>query len=113
MPDVGFERLQTIWPELGLLPNHAKEALAADSLYAGYADRQQREIDDARRENGLVMPVDLDFSAIPGLSTELRQKLTRVAPATLGHAMRIEGMTPAAIACLIGWIKRGRGHEAA
>ncbi len=113
MPNVGLERLEAIWPQLRAIPAHAKIALEADALYAGYTDRQQREIAEARRENNLAIPNDLDYAAIPGLSMELRQKLTRVGPATLGHAMRIDGMTPAAIANLIGWIKRHSTSEAA
>ena len=113
MPNVGLDRLEAIWPQLKAIPAHAKIALEADALYAGYTDRQQREIAEARRENNLAIPHDLDYAAIPGLSMELRQKLTRVGPATLGHAMRIDGMTPAAIANLIGWIKRHSTSEAA
>ena len=113
MPNVGLDRLEAIWPQLKAIPAHAKIALEADALYAGYTDRQQREIAEARRENNLAIPNELDYAAIPGLSMELRQKLARVGPATLGHAMRIDGMTPAAIANLIGWIKRHSTGEAA
>ena len=113
MPNVGLVRLEAIWPELAKIPGHAKQALEADALYSGYTERQQREIAEARHENNLVIPAGLDFSGIPGLSTELQQKLAKVMPLTLGHAMRIEGMTPAAIANLIGWIKRSRSSEAA
>ncbi len=108
MPDVGFERLETIWPELASLPEHAKQALQADALYSGYMDRQTREIAEARAENAMAIPTDLDFTDIPRLSMELRQKLARVAPQNIGQATRIDGMTPAAIACLIGAIRKAR-----
>ena len=75
MPEVGFERLEEIWPELKSLPFHAKEALQADSLYSGYTARQTREIADAKRENDTLIPSGLDYAAIPALSMELRQKL--------------------------------------
>jgi tRNA uridine 5-carboxymethylaminomethyl modification enzyme len=113
MPKVGFDRVAAHWPELSDLPAHARDALEADALYAGYMDRQARDISQARDEENLLIPVGLDFNAIPGLSIELRQKLTRVTPKSLGHAARIEGMTPAAVAVVIGAIKKHRTAAAA
>jgi tRNA uridine 5-carboxymethylaminomethyl modification enzyme len=108
MPEVGLDRVADHWPELKALPQHAKDALEADSLYAGYMDRQHRDIEQARSEENLSIPAGLDFHAIPALSMELRLKLSKVAPKSIGHAARVEGMTPAAIACLIGAIKKQR-----
>jgi tRNA uridine 5-carboxymethylaminomethyl modification enzyme len=113
MPEVGYERVESHWPQLKALPQHAKDALQADALYAGYMDRQQRDISQALSEENLVIPTTLGFAGIPGLSTELQQKLTRVTPKSIGHASRIEGMTPAAIACLIGAIKKHKSSQAA
>ena len=59
-----------------------------------------------RKEDQIQLPGDIDYSSLPSLSIEIRQKLTRVQPRTLGQASRIEGMTPAALACLLGHIKR-------
>ncbi len=109
MPDVGYEQLETIWPELRALPSHAKQALQADALYSGYMDRQKREIAEARAETALAIPSGLPFHDLPGLSMELRHKLARIAPRTIGQAGRIDGMTPAAIACLIAAIRKFRG----
>jgi tRNA uridine 5-carboxymethylaminomethyl modification enzyme len=113
MPEVGFDRVSEHWPELKALPQHARDALEADALYSGYMDRQHRDIAQAKSEEALRIPTALDFHAIPGLSMELRLKLSRVAPASIGHATRVEGMTPAAIACLIGAIKKHRQADAA
>jgi tRNA uridine 5-carboxymethylaminomethyl modification enzyme len=113
MPEVGFDRVAAHWPELQALPQHAKEALEADALYSGYMDRQTRDISQARDEENLLIPTGLNFDAIPGLSIELRQKLSRVTPKSIGHASRIEGMTPAAVAVLIGAIKKHKIAAAA
>ena len=113
MPEVGFDRVAAHWPELLALPQHAKDALEADALYAGYMDRQTRDITQARDEENLLIPPGLNFDAIPGLSIELRQKLSRVTPKSIGHAARIEGMTPAAVAVLIGAIKKHKMVAAA
>ncbi len=113
MPEVGFDRVAAHWPELLALPQHAREALEADALYSGYMDRQTRDISQARDEENLLIPTGLNFDAIPGLSIELRQKLSRVTPKSIGHAGRIEGMTPAAVAVLIGAIKKHKIAAAA
>lgn len=113
MPEVGWDRVVAHWPELGQLPQHARDALEADALYSGYLDRQHREVAQARSEENLFIPIDLDYHAIPALSMELRLKLSRVTPKSIGHAARIEGMTPAAVACLIGAIKKHRRSDAA
>lgn len=106
MPEVGLEAVERIWPEFSNLPQFAKEALEADALYSGYMDRQNSEIENMRREEEYRIPSDLDYSALPSLSIELRQKLARIRPETLGQAERIDGMTPAGLACLLGHIKR-------
>jgi tRNA uridine 5-carboxymethylaminomethyl modification enzyme len=108
MPDVGLARVAALWPEIAALPAFAKEALEADALYSGYMERQMSEIDSLRREENLALPTDVDYSAIPSLSMELRQKLAMVRPTTLGQASRMDGMTPAGLACLLGHIKRPR-----
>jgi tRNA uridine 5-carboxymethylaminomethyl modification enzyme len=106
MPEVGPERVCEIWPEMAALPEYAKEALFADSLYAGYSARQMADVVALRKEDQIQLPPDLDYSSLPSLSIEIRQKLTLAQPRTLGQASRIEGMTPAALACLLGHIKR-------
>jgi len=106
MPEVGLERVKSLWPELRELPAFATASLEADALYSGYIHRQEADIVALRKEEQLTLPVDLDYAAIPSLSAELRQKLGRINPATLGQAARIDGMTPAALAALLGHVKR-------
>ena len=113
MPEVGLERVCEIWPEIAALPSYAKEGLFADALYAGYSARQSADILALRREDQIGLPADTDYMDLPSLSIEIRQKLTRVKPSTLGQASRIEGMTPAALACLLGHIKRQNQRRSA
>ena len=113
MPDVGLEKAESIWPFLASLPAFAKEALEADALYAGYMDRQEAEIASLRKDEGVLIPTDIDYFAIPSLSMELRQKLSRAMPGTLAQAARVEGMTPAGLACLLGQIKKPRAKAVA
>ena len=113
MPDVGLAQVVSIWPEIGALPAFAQEALEADALYSGYMDRQNVEIETLRREESFAIPTDIDYFAIPSLSMELRQKLNRVKPETLGQAQRIDGMTPAGLACLLSSIRKPKSRQVA
>jgi tRNA uridine 5-carboxymethylaminomethyl modification enzyme len=100
-PDIGFDHLAAIWPELGLADAATREALEIDARYSVYLERQQADIALLRREESLAIPADIDFSAVPGLSNELRQKMAARKPATIAAAQKIEGMTPAALAIVI------------
>ena len=106
MPDIGWPGVLALWPELQGLRPDVVEALEAEALYAGYIQRQEADILALRREDRLALPDGLDYAAMPSLSAELRQKLQKVRPATLGQASRIDGMTPAALAVILGHVKR-------
>jgi tRNA uridine 5-carboxymethylaminomethyl modification enzyme len=105
-PEIGWAQLEGIWPEISAIAPAIREQVEIDSLYAGYTDRQQIDIDSFRKEEGMILPTDLDYGDIGTLSTEIRQKLERIRPATLGAASRIPGVTPAAIISLLRHVKR-------
>ena len=104
-PDIGWADLCRIWPELERVRPEIAEQLAIDAQYAGYLVRQRHDIQAFRRDEALVLPNDLDYHAIPGLSTEARQKLAAARPMSLGQAARIDGMTPAALTILLTYVK--------
>jgi tRNA uridine 5-carboxymethylaminomethyl modification enzyme len=113
MSDVGFDRTAELWPQLNGIAGFAREALEADALYAGYTGRQVAEVAILRREEQCALPEGLDYLAIPSLSAELRQKLHRVRPGNLGQAGRIDGMTPAALAAILSFVKRPETRKSA
>jgi tRNA uridine 5-carboxymethylaminomethyl modification enzyme len=80
--------------------------------YAGYLRRQESEIERARRDERRRIPVDFPFERVPGLSREVVQRLTQVRPDTLGHALRVPGITPAAVAVLSAYVGRLAGGRA-
>jgi tRNA uridine 5-carboxymethylaminomethyl modification enzyme len=100
-----FPTLKRIWPELGSLEPQIVEQLEIDAQYAGYLDRQDADIIAFRRDEGRTLPSDLDYGAVSGLSNEVRQKLERIRPATLGQAARIEGVTAAALTLVLAHVK--------
>ena len=105
-PGIDMARLAAIWPELSAISPHIAEQLAIDALYAGYLERQARDITAFRRDEALLLPDGLDYGAIGGLSAEIRGKLAAARPATLGAAARISGVTPAALVALLQYVKR-------
>ncbi len=84
----------------------AAEQVAIQAKYAGYIDRQQNEINRARRYDHLRLPQWLEYSRVPGLSSEVSEKLQRHQPETLGQASRIPGVTPAAVSLLLVYMKK-------
>jgi tRNA uridine 5-carboxymethylaminomethyl modification enzyme len=105
LPCVDFRVIAGIWPKLAELEAAIAEQIEIDAQYAGYLSRQQADVVAFRRDEGLAVPEGLDFGAIAGLSTEVRQKLARIRPATLGQAARIDGVTPAALSLLLAHIR--------
>jgi tRNA uridine 5-carboxymethylaminomethyl modification enzyme len=103
--------LHSAFPWLSALPPRVARTLAAEGLYAGYLDRQEAEITALRREEELAIPRTLDYGTVAFLSTEMREILSRSRPATIGAALRLPGVTPAAIAALLGHVRR-RGQAA-
>ena len=107
-PKMSVDKLTPVWPELGELSADAQEYIEIEATYEGYLERQQRDIDAFKRDEGLRIPDDFDYAAIGGLSNEVRQKLINSKPYTLGQAGRIEGVTPGALMAVLAHMKKSR-----
>ena len=105
-PDVAIEQLFPLVEGLSDLPSTVHEQLAIEARYASYLRRQDAEVARFRSQEELLLPDDLNYAAIPGLSAEVVAVLCRVRPASLGAAARIPGVTPAATARLLRFIAR-------
>lgn len=105
-PDVTFEMLMRIWPELAVTPDRLRREVESDAKYSVYLDRQLAEIESYRKDEQLALPGGLEFDRLAGLSRELQIKLAGTRPRTLAQAERIEGMTPAALAILAAAVHR-------
>ena len=111
-PDLDARDLARLWPEIDGMAPAVLEQLAIDAQYAVYLDRQKADIEAVRRDEQRAIPDDIDYSAIPGLSMELRQKLGQMRPQTIAQAQAIDGMTPAAITLLLAVLRRGSLRKA-
>ncbi|MBW7921646.1 MAG: tRNA uridine-5-carboxymethylaminomethyl(34) synthesis enzyme MnmG [Rubellimicrobium sp.] len=105
--DFDFAGAVAVAPEVGIIPPEIGAQIRCDMLYRHYTERQQREVEALRRDEGLLIPEALDYAGISGLSAELATKLAAIRPRSLADARRIEGMTPAALLLLRVWLKRG------
>jgi tRNA uridine 5-carboxymethylaminomethyl modification enzyme len=105
-PGIDMPRLAAVWPELAGLAPEIAEQVEIDARYAGYLERQQRDIAAYRRDEALLLPADLDYAAVGSLSAEIREKLGSARPPSLGAAARISGVTPAALVALLQYVKR-------
>jgi tRNA uridine 5-carboxymethylaminomethyl modification enzyme len=107
-PSIGWEDLAEIWPEMKALAPNIRQQIETDALYAGYLDRQSADIDAFRRDEALQLPKDIDYLALEGMATEVRQKLAAARPVTLGQAARMDGMTPAALTLLLHHTRKSK-----
>lgn len=105
-PEVDVQRLLSFLEGGEDIAEQVGEQVEIQAKYAGYIVRQQTEIDKALRYDHLRLPDALDYTGVPGLSSEVSQKLKAQRPETLGQASRIPGMTPAAISLLLVYLKK-------
>ena len=94
-----------IWPELSAIDPVIATHLEIDAKYDVYLERQSADVEAFRRDEGMVLS-DVDYQQVPGLSNEVRAKLEKARPFTVGQAGRIDGMTPAALGILAAYLRR-------
>ncbi|UWR84371.1 tRNA uridine-5-carboxymethylaminomethyl(34) synthesis enzyme MnmG [Phaeobacter inhibens] len=105
-PDVAFEDILRLLPELATCEDPIRRQIERDALYANYIIRQKREIEALKRDEGYRIPPDFSYD-FEGLSNELRGKLEKSRPETLAQAGRVDSMTPAALALILARLRRG------
>ena len=111
-PYVTASDLVKIWPRFGEFAPNIAEQIEIDAKYDVYLSRQAADIAAYRRDESFELPDNFDFAALPGLSNEMKQKLQTHRPRTIGHASRIDGVTPAALTLLVAHVRRGKKNSA-
>jgi tRNA uridine 5-carboxymethylaminomethyl modification enzyme len=107
-PDIGLAEIARIWPAFLDVPASIGLQLETDAKYAVYLERQAAEVAAFRRDEAIGIPDTIDYAIVPGLSNEARQKLSAARPRTIGHAARLDGITPAALTLLAAFVRRGQ-----
>ena len=112
-PELEYNDVAALSGEPCVSTEHAADQVATQIKYAGYIDRQAEDIAKLHRQESVVIPDDIDFAKVRGLSNEIQQKLTSARPSTIARAGRISGVTPAALSLLLVYIKRKDGMKKA
>jgi tRNA uridine 5-carboxymethylaminomethyl modification enzyme len=106
-PEYAFSQLEQVWGDLKSFSKKVVEALEIEAIYSVYMDRQTAAIEAQRRDEARLIPESFDYSSLSGLSNELKNKLNTQKPANIAQALKVEGMTPAAISLLLVHLRRG------
>ena len=105
---VTLEKLRQIWDNVPQYERYIDEQVEIDAHYAGYLKRQTHDIEAFKKDEAISIPNDIDYENFSGLSNEIKIKLKLIKPKTLGQALRIDGVTPAAATLLLAFVKRKR-----
>ena len=104
---VNFSKLRSIWKKIPDALKDEEEQIEISAHYSGYLEKQEADIISFRKDENLVIPADIDYSRLSGLSNEVKAKFKLIRPKTLGQALRIDGITPAAAYILLSYVKKG------
>ena len=103
---VNISKLREIWPEIIKYSDEIDEQIEINAHYRGYLVKQKADILAFKRDENLVIPDNIDYSSLSGLSNEVKAKFKEIKPQTMGQALRIDGITPAAVYILLSYVKR-------
>ena len=103
---INMSKIREIWPEISFVSREIDEQLEINSHYKGYLKKQNADILAFKRDENLIIPENLDYDRFSGLSNEVKSKFKKIRPKTMGQALRIDGITPAAVYILLSHLKR-------
>ena len=103
---VNMNKIREIWPEINYVSREIDEQLEINSHYKGYLKKQKADILAFKRDENLLIPENLNYDSFSGLSNEVKSKFKKIKPKTMGQALRIDGITPAAVYILLSHLKR-------
>ncbi len=104
--DANMTKIRRIWPEIKNFGSEIDEQIEINSHYRGYLNRQNADILAFKRDENLIIPDNIDYDQFSGLSNEVKSKFKKIRPKTMGQALRIDGITPAAVYILLSHVKR-------
>ena len=103
---VNMSKIREIWPEITKISNEIDDQIEINSHYRGYLSKQNADILAFKRDENLIIPDNINYANLDGLSNEVKSKFNEIRPKTLGQALRIDGITPAAVYILLSHVKR-------
>ena len=106
MKEVNLNLIRSIWANIPYFGHQIDYQVEIDAHYSGYLKKQSNDIEAFKRDEGLLIPNNINYASFSGLSNEIKSKLEKIRPKTLGQALRIDGVTPAAAIILLGYVKK-------
>ncbi len=103
---VNMSKIREIWPQINYVSREIDQQLEINSHYKGYLKKQNADILAFKRDENLIIPENMDYDKFSGLSNEVKSKFKKIKPKTMGQALRIDGITPAAVYILLSHLKR-------
>ena len=103
---VNMLKIREIWPEIPYYSDDVDEQIEINSHYRGYLKKQKADILAFKRDENLIIPNNINYDNLSGLSNEVKSKFKKIKPKTMGQALRIDGITPAAVYILLSYVKR-------
>ena len=103
---VNMNKIREIWPEIPVFTKEIDNQIEINSHYRGYLKKQKADILAFKRDENLIIPNQINYDALSGLSNEVKAKFKQIKPRTMGQALRIDGITPAAVYILLSHVKR-------
>ena len=101
-----MSKIREIWPDLSFISKDIDEQLETNAHYRGYLKKQKADIFAFKRDENLIIPENMNYDSFSGLSNEVKSKFKQIRPKTMGQALRIDGITPAAVFILLSHLKR-------
>ena len=105
---VTIDMLRGIWGNIPQFEKYIDQQVKVDAHYSSYMIRQSHDIESFKKDEAISIPIDIQYDNFSGLSNEIKSKLKLIKPKTLGQALRIDGVTPAAAIILLAFIKKNR-----
>ena len=104
--NVNMAKIRQIFPSIPTFEPRLDKQVEIDAHYLGYLDRQSNDIDSFRKDESVLIPESINYDLLSGLSNEIKSKLKNIKPKTLGQAIRIDGVTPAAVIIILSYLRR-------
>ncbi len=109
---VNMAKIRQIWKDIPSFGEELDKQVEIDAHYSGYLKKQMRDIETFKKDENIIIPDNIEYDSFSGLSNEVKSKLNLIRPTTLGQALRIDGITPAAILIILGYIKKSKFKNA-
>ena len=101
-----MKKIREIWPDIPFFDKKIDEQIEINAHYRGYLKKQKADILAFKRDENLIIPEGINYNDLSGLSNEVKDKFKKIKPKTMGQALRIDGITPAAVYILLSHVKR-------